>query len=154
MWKTSAQLDHSLHERRAARDHDPRREQFLEARGPQLALDERIELLHARLDHFGQRLARQLARSPLPHAGHFDHVVGARELTQCHPVGDLQFLGIARRGTKRHRDVVGDLVSGDGDHRRVLDRAVGEDRHVGRAPADVDQAHAQVALVVEEHRVG
>ncbi len=36
----------------------------------------------------------------------------------------------------------------------MLDRAVGEDRDVRGAAADVDQADAEVALVVEEHGVG
>src|SRR3954471_7706808 len=44
-----AQLDHALHERGAARDDDSGRQQLFQPRGPQLALDQRVELLHARL---------------------------------------------------------------------------------------------------------
>src|SRR6185312_301656 len=149
-----AQLHHSLHLRRAPGDHDPGGQELLQPRGAQLALDEGVELLHPRLDHLGERLARKLPRAALAHAGHLDHVGGARELAERHPVGDLQVLGVLGRGAKRHGDVVGDLVACDGDHRGVLDRALGEDREVRRAPADVHEAHAQVALVVQQHGVG
>src|SRR5450631_1529624 len=149
-----AELDHALHQGRSAGDHDPRREPLLEAGRTQFPLDQRIELLDARLDHLRERLARKLSRPALSHAGHLDHVARARELAQRHAVGDLQLLGVLGRRAQRHRDVVGDLVARDRDDRRVLDRAVGEDRDVGRAAADVHEAHAQVALVVEEDRVG
>src|SRR5690348_5545608 len=149
-----AQLHHAFHQRGPAGDHDSRGEQLLQSRGAQLALDERVELLHARLDHLRQRLARELARPAFAHARHVDHVGRARELAQRHAVRDLQLLGVLGRRAQRHRDVVGDLVAGDRDHRRVLDRAVGEHGHVGGAAADVHQAHAQVLLVLEQHRVG
>jgi glyoxylase-like metal-dependent hydrolase (beta-lactamase superfamily II) len=56
-----------------------------------------IELLDARLDHLGERLARELARAAVAHAGHLDHVGAARELAKRHAVRDLQLLGVARR---------------------------------------------------------
>ena len=58
-----------------------------------------------------------------------------------------------RRRAQADRDVVGHLVAGDRDHRRVPNRAAGEHRDVGRAAADVDQAHAQFLFVVGEHGV-
>ena len=48
----------------------------------QLRLHQRIELLDARLDHLGQRLARQLARRALADARHLDHLVRVGELAQ------------------------------------------------------------------------
>ena len=85
-------------------------------------------------------------------AGHLDDVVRVGELAQRAAVPQLQLLGFLGRRAQRHRDVVGDLVAGDRDHRRVADRAVGEHRDVGRAAADVDQADAQLLLVVVQHR--
>src|SRR6185312_11561306 len=52
-----------------------------------------------------------------------------------------------------HRDVVGHLVAGDGDHRGVADGTVGEHGDVGGAAADVHQADAEVLLVLVQHRV-
>jgi hypothetical protein len=40
-----------------------------------------------------------------------------------------------------------------GMHRGVADGAAGEHRDVGGAAADVDQAHAELLLVVGQHRV-
>jgi hypothetical protein len=69
-------------------------------------------------------------------------------------VGDLQVLGVARGRAQRHRDVVGDLVAAIGITAVCLIApSVNTAMSVGAA-ADVDQAHAQVALVVEQHRVG
>src|SRR5262245_18439449 len=56
------ELDHPLHHRRATGEHDPRRQQLLEAGLPQHLLHERVELLDARLDHLGERLPRELPR--------------------------------------------------------------------------------------------
>src|SRR3954466_282583 len=107
-----AQLDHSLHEGGAAGDDDSRGEQLLEAGAAQLALHQRIELLHPGLDHFRERLARELARAALARAAQLDHVRRARELPKGHAVGHLQFLGVLGRRAQRHGDVVGDLVAG------------------------------------------
>ena len=48
---------------------------------------------------------------------------------------------------------LGDLVAADRRATAVWrERALREDRDVGRAGADVDQAHAELALVVGQHR--
>src|SRR5690606_17355589 len=51
-----------------------------------------------------------------------------------------------------HGNVVGDLVAGDGNHRRVADGALGEHGDIGGAAADVHQAYAQLLLVLGQHR--
>ena len=64
-----AELGHAGQERRAAGQHDSGREELLETGAPQLRLHERVELLDPRLDHFGERLPRELARRPIADAG-------------------------------------------------------------------------------------
>ena len=76
---------------------------------------------------------------------------GICELRERAGVADLDVLGVLRRRAHGDGDVVGHLVAGDRDHRRVADRAVGEHREVRGAAADVDQAHAQLLLIVGEH---
>src|SRR6185369_17771371 len=54
-----AELDHSRHHRGAAGDDDPAREQLLVAAVADHLVDERIDLLDARLDDAGERLAAE-----------------------------------------------------------------------------------------------
>ena len=61
------------------------------------------------------------ARSPTPGTSIMSFGVG--ELAQRAAVADLELLGLLGRRAQRHRDVVGDLVAGDRDHRGVADRA-------------------------------
>ena len=148
-----AELDHSGHHRRAAGDDDAAREQLLVAALADHLVDQRIDLLDARLDHAGQRLALEHARRPVAEAGHLELLVRVGEQLLGDAVLDLDLLGVLGRRAQRHRDVARDQVAGDRDHRGVADRAVGEDRDVGRAGADVDQRDAEVLLVVGQHRV-
>ena len=48
------------------------------------------------------------------------------------------------RCAQSHRNVVGDLVAGHRDHTRVADGATREQREIGRAATDVDQADANL----------
>ena len=68
---------------------------------------------------------------------------GSASWRSAQPWPQLQLLGFLRRRAQRHRDVVGHLVAGDRDHRRVPDRAAREHREIGRAAADVHEADAR-----------
>src|SRR5580693_8753905 len=76
------------------------------------------------------------ARRPIAHARHFDGLVGIRQLRQGAGVLDLDVLGVLRGRAHGHGDVIGHLIAGDGDHRRVTDRAAAEHGDVGGAAAD------------------
>jgi hypothetical protein len=115
------------------------------------SLEQVQQLLVARLDHLGQGLARELARRPLADARHLDVLVDALG-RQGAGVADLDVLGVLGRRAQGHGDVVGDLIAGDGDD-GVADGAIGEHGEVGGAAADVDQADAELLLVLAEHRV-
>ena len=78
---------------------------------------------------------------------------GIRELRQGAGVLDLDVLGVLRRRAHGNRDVVGDLIARDRDHRGVPDRAAAEHRDVGGAAADVDHADAEILLILGEHRI-
>jgi hypothetical protein len=79
---------------------------------------------------------------------HGDHVVAPEVARRGHAELLLDALGLVERRPQPHGDVVGDVVAPEPQHRRVLDRAVGEDGEVGGAAADVDETHAEVALIV------
>ena len=58
-----------------------------------------------------------------------------------------------RRCTERHRNIVGDLITSDRDHRSVPYRAASENSNVGRSTTNIDQTHAEFAFIVRQHRV-
>src|SRR5450755_1341041 len=147
------ELDCPFHLRGAAGQYDPGRHRFLESRAPQFVSDQREQLLVARLDDLGECLARQTARRPVAHAGHFDRLVRIRKLRQRARILDLDVLRILRWRAHRHSDVVRDLVPGDRDHCGVADCAATEDRDVGGPAADIDHAHAEVLFILGEHGI-
>ena len=147
------ELDRAFHLGAAAREHDAGGHELLESRAAQLLANELEQLFVTRLDDLGQRLPREPPRRPVADARHLDRLVGIRELRQRAGVLDLDLLGVRQRRAQRHRDVVRDLIAGDRNHGRVLDRAAAEDRDVGRAAAHVDEAHAELLLVLGQHRV-
>ena len=76
------ELDGAFHLGAAAGEHDSRGDDFLEARAAQLFAREAVELLVTRLDHFGERLAREAPRGTIADRRHFDALVGIGELRQ------------------------------------------------------------------------
>ena len=66
---------------------------------------------------------------------------------------DLDLLRVLGRSTQRHGNVVGDVIPGDGDDRRVPDRAVVEHRDVGGAATHVDETDTEFLFVVQQHRL-
>ena len=58
-----------------------------------------------------------------------------------------------RRRPKRHRDVVGDLCAGDGNHGGVANRTLREDGYISGAAANVDQADAQLSFIIRQHGI-
>src|SRR6185369_13940792 len=148
-----AQLDHARHDAGAAGEHDARRQHFLEAGAAQFVLDQFVKLLDPRLDDVGQRPARELAARPVVDARHIEVLGDIGELRQGAAILALDVLGLAGRRAQRHGDVVGDLVAGDRNHRGVADGALSPHRDVGRAAADVDQADAEILLVLGEYGV-
>ena len=148
MWKILGQLDRTFHLRRTAGQDDPCGDQVLVTAASQLGLDQGEKLVITGFDHFGQSLSGEFPGWAVAHAGDLDGFSSAGQLSQGTSISNLDLLGILRRRAQRHRDVVGDLIAGDRNHRGVANRAFGEDGHVGSATADVDQADAQLLLVV------
>src|SRR5437867_12154740 len=146
------ELDRAFHLGAATGEHDAGGDHFLQAAAPQLLVHESEQLLVARLDDLGERLARETARGALADARHLDALVGVGELRQRAGVADLDVLGILGRCAHRDRDVVGDLVAGDRDDRGVTDRPAREHREVRGAAADVDETDSELLLVLGEDR--
>src|SRR5205814_683218 len=124
---------------------------------------ERARKVVPRLHAFGPRLHRLPAVQQQSDARCVDRIahdvrqtvdeLRDAELRERARVLDLDLLGVRERRAKRDRDVVRDLVTRDRDHGGVLDRAAAEDRDVRRAAAHVDEADAELLLVLGQHRV-
>ena len=112
------------------------------------------QFLEARPHHLGEHLPRQMAGRRFTDTGHVERRVVGDQLRQRAAVADLDRLGVLGRRAESHRDVAGDQVASDRDHRRVANRTALVDRDVAGAAADVDQADAEIALVRRQHRVG
>ena len=119
----------------------------------ELRLHEREQLVVPRLHNLRQRLPGELFCGFVTHAGNLDGFVRPRQLSQGAGVFDLYFLGVLSGGSQRHGDVVCHLITRDRDHGRVPNCTIGEHCDVGRATADVHHAHAQLTLIVREHRM-
>src|SRR2546422_6233686 len=145
-----AEFHHALHHRRAAREHHSRGQELFVTGIAQHLLDEGVELLDARLDYLGERLAGEHSGRTVAYACDLDHLAGFGELSQSAAVMDLELLGFGGRCAQRHGDVVGDLIAGDRDDGRMADRAFAEHRDVARSAADVYQAHAELLLILGE----
>src|SRR5690606_31640730 len=148
-----SQFHHALHFRGAAGEYDAGGDHVFVTAAAQLGLHQREHLVVARLDHFRQCLTTQIAWRPIADARHLDRFVGARELRQRACVLDFYFFGELRRCTQRHGDIVSDLIAGDRDDTGMADGALGEYGDICGATADIDQAYAQLALVVGEHGI-
>ena len=68
-------------------------------------------------------------------------------------MADLDPFRILGRGAQGHGNIIGNLIPGDGNDRRVLDGAIGKDRQVRSTPANIDETDAQLLLVFPQHRI-
>src|SRR5205085_7970530 len=92
------EFDGAFHLGAAAGEHDAGGDHFLEAAAPQLLAHQAKELLVARPDDLGERLAREAAGGALTDARHLDALVGVGELPVRAGVADLDVLGVLGRG--------------------------------------------------------
>src|SRR5436309_716858 len=139
--------------RAAAGEHEARGEQPVAARALDLVLDEQEHLLGARLDDVGERAAREQMRLAAADPRHLDRLLHRRRLHQRRAVALLQTLGLAERGAQRRGEVVGHVAAAHGQDGRVADGAAVHDAHRRRAGTEVDEGHAELALLGRQHRL-
>src|SRR5256714_6271154 len=148
------ELGHALEHGRPPGDDDSRREDVLVARARHLARHQREDLFHTRLDDLGEDVSRQDARASAADARHLDRLAARNHVRQRAAKALLDLLGVGERCAQPRGDVVGEVVAADRQHRRVLHGAVVEHDDVGRAAADVDERHAELALFRRDHGLG
>src|SRR5438132_12932 len=112
------------------------------------------QLLDARLDDLAEDAPVEHAGRAAADAGHFDGVVPVERRALRAAELDLDLLRLVHRRAQADRDVVGEVIAAQRNDAGVLDRAAGENGHVGGAAADVDQRHPQLLLLVGQHRLG
>jgi len=108
-----AKLDHAGHHGAAPVEHHARRQHLFVARFADHLLDQREDLLDARLDHAGQRLLAQQSADRGRPARHLDLGVGVGQQLLRVAVLDLDVLGVLGRRSQRHSDVAVDEIAGN-----------------------------------------
>ena len=91
-------------------------------------------------------------RPPMP--AHLDAQVGRRGDRQRRAAALLQALRVGERRAQRGGEVVGDVAAADREHRGVADRPAVPDHRRRRPGPDLDQGHAQLALLGRQHGLG
>src|SRR3989441_10618688 len=129
------------------------RRRVREPRAPELAGDERENLLDSRVDDLREDLARELAWLPAADGRHVHRLLRRHQRRQRAPVPLLHVLGGGRWRAEADRDVVRDVVAAERQDGRVPDRAVAEERDVGRSTADVHDDDAEFLLVLVQDSV-
>src|SRR3990167_1262903 len=148
------QIDRAFHAGGASGEHDASGDHVFVAGAAQFGLHQRKQFVVTGFHHFGQSLARQLARWAVADTGHLNRFIRPRQLGQRAGVSYFDVVGVFGGRAQGHGDVVGDLVAGNGNHRCVTDGAFGEDGDVGGTAADVHHADAQFLFIVGEDGVG
>ena len=86
----------------------------------------------------------------LPDRGDLDHLVRVDLHREGAPVLQLEVLGDVGRDPEHDPEIAGDRLAAHRDGRRVHDRAGLEDREVRRVPADVQEGHPELPVLVRE----
>src|ERR1700736_182149 len=112
------------------------------------------DLAGPRRDDLRQVPARHDLHAILPDLVQLDHLLSRNARGDRMPIVDLQHLGFGEGGAQPDGDIARHVRRAYGQDRGVHHAAVGEERDVGRATADIDQGHAQVQLIVVEDGLG
>src|SRR5690606_26747270 len=147
------EFNYTFHFGSASGEHDASGNHVLVAGATNLRLHQREQLVVTWLHYFRERLPTQIARRTIADTRNLDGFICARQLSQCAGIFDFDFFGELRRRAQRHRDIVGYLIARNRNYAGVANRPFGENRDIRRAPADIDQTYAQLALVVGQHGI-
>jgi hypothetical protein len=147
-------LGHALQYRATAGQNDARIERLLVAGAANLVPHEVEDLLRARLQDLREDSPRHHPRPAAAHARHVNRLVFLHHCRERASALALELLGVGNRHPEADRDVAGEMVAADADHRGVPQAAALVDGDVGGAAADVDQGDAQLLLVLRQHRLG
>src|SRR6202165_1149113 len=142
---------HRPHQARAAAaDDDAGREQLVEAGLAHLFARHLEDLRHARADDLGQEAARQRGDPVTTHLADLDLLGVVDHLGQRVTVVELEALGLVEGRPQADRDVARHVVAADGQDRHVPCRSFVVDDHVRRPGSDLDQADAELDLLLAQ----
>ena len=147
------EVHHAFHFGTPASENDAGVDKFLETTAPQFGTYQFVELFDPGFDNLCQGLPRKFSRRAISNAGDFNTLAAIGKLRECTTILLLKILGRLCRCAQRYRDIVGYLISGNGDNCRVLDRPLGINGYIGGTTTNVDQAYAQFLLIVCEYRL-
>src|SRR5579872_2762088 len=143
---------HRAHEPRASTaHHDTRGQQLVEAGLADLLARHLEDLDHARSDDLGEEAARQGLDAVAADLADLDLLRMVDDVGQSVTVVELEVLGLVERRPQADGDVARHVVAADRQHGHVAGRPVVVHDDVGGAGADLDQAHAELDLLLAQH---
>jgi hypothetical protein len=114
----------------------------------QLSLDQGEHLRHPRLDDLGEHEFRENASGATTGRGNLKGVVLTNTRRYGRSVLAFNLLCGREWGAKASRDVVRDVISTYGQYGRKLNRPAVEHRDAAGTTTDIEQAHAQLLLLL------
>src|SRR5215467_2125612 len=126
----------------------------IEASTLEVIANQREKFHSARLNNIGEHMGKDLARRAVADAGDFECAIVFEEGRGRPAVAALDAFSLWNGCAQAHCKIVGEMVATDWNHADMANDpgAVGE--HFGCAAADVEQAAAEVALVLGEAGFG
>ena len=142
-------LRDSRERRRATGQNHARRDSIDQIRSNQLLAGQAEDLLDPRFDDLAQRIFREISRGFRPPT---DGTLMMSSEPRYRADATPNFFLIRSASSNGVRSPTAmsfdEVIATEAEDRGVLDRAVGEDGDVRRAAADIDHAHAEIALVI------
>ena len=146
-------LRYAVEDRAAARQHDSRVQAPLVA-GPSDLVPHQVEdFLGARLQNLRQDAPCHHARLAPADARHLHRFVLVDHARKGAAALALDLLRVRHRRAQPDGDIVREVIAPHADDRRVPEASALVDRDVGRTASDVDERHAELFLVLGQHRV-
>lgn len=143
-------IRHSVQQGRAACDHHARTQHAFVSGPDDFPLHQVEHFLHARLQDLRDVAPRKLARRPITDRRHLHGLMAMHQVGARNAMLHLDLFRVRLRSQQADRQILGQILPADGEHRRMSDAAVQEDRQIGRASAEVDHRHPQFALLRAE----
>src|SRR6266568_2042976 len=126
----------------------------IEACALEVVTNEREQFHGARFDDVREHVRENLARRAVANAGDFERAIVFEECRSRPAMAALDAFGFGNRRAQAHRKIVREMVTANGNDADVANHAGAIGEHFGRAAADVEQAAAEVALVLGEACLG
>src|SRR5690242_8934925 len=138
--------------RAAARQNKSSGNLAIEAGALQIVADHGEQFHGARLNDVRQHVRENGSRRPVTDAGDFDGTITLHEGRRSATMTPLDSFGFRDRGTQTDGEIVREVITANGDGAGVAHDSAAKNEKFRGASADVQQAAAEIALVLRQTR--